>query len=79
MKAAINAWSPPSGRAERGTIGAQIEVLRAQTAAAGGELAGEYPGDGHSRARLAGLRPQDAGPQDRRCRTTSASAMTGDD
>jgi site-specific DNA recombinase len=52
MKAAIYARVSTERQAERGTIGSQIEALRAHVAAAGDELAGEYRDDGHSGARL---------------------------
>ena len=39
-------------QAERGTIGSQLEPLRAHVAAAGDELVGEFCDDGHSGARL---------------------------
>ncbi len=52
MKAAIYARVSTERQAERGTIGSQVEALRAQVAAAGDELAGEYCDDGHSGARL---------------------------
>jgi site-specific DNA recombinase len=52
MKAAIYARVSTERQAERGTIGSQLEALRAHVAAAGHELAGEYRDDGHSGARL---------------------------
>jgi site-specific DNA recombinase len=52
MKAAIYARVSTERQAERGTIGSQVEALRAHVAAAGDELAGEYRDDGHSGARL---------------------------
>ena len=52
MKAAIYARVSTERQAERGTIGSQLEALRAHVAAAGDELAGEYRDDGHSGARL---------------------------
>ncbi len=52
MKAAIYARVSTERQAERGTIGSQLEALRAHAAAAGHELAGEYRDDGHSGARL---------------------------
>ena len=52
MKAAIYARVSTERQAERGTIGSQIEALRAHVAAAGDEIAGEYRDDGHSGARL---------------------------
>ncbi len=52
MKAAIYARVSTERQAERGTIGSQVEALRAQVAAAGDEIAGEYRDDGHSGARL---------------------------
>jgi site-specific DNA recombinase len=52
MKAAIYARVSTERQAERGTIGSQVQALRAYTAAAGYELAGEYCDDGHSGARL---------------------------
>ena len=50
MKAAIYARVSTERQAERGTIGSQIEALRACVAAAGDELAAEYCDDGHSGA-----------------------------
>ncbi len=52
MKAVIYARVSTERQAERGTIGSQVEVLRAHVAAAGDELAGQYCDDGHSGARL---------------------------
>ena len=52
MKAVIYARVSTERQAERGTIGSQLEALRAHVAAAGDELAGEYCDDGHSGARL---------------------------
>ena len=52
MKAAIYARVSTGRQAERGTIGSQVEALRAHLAAAGDELAAEYCDDGHSGARL---------------------------
>ena len=52
MKAVIYARVSTERQAERGTIGSQVEALRAQVAAAGDELVGEYCDDGHSGARL---------------------------
>jgi len=52
MKAALYARVSTERQAERGTIGSQIEALRAHVAAAGDELAAEYCDDGHSGARL---------------------------
>ena len=52
MKAAIYARVSTERQAERGTIGSQVEALRAHLAAAGDELAGEYCDDGCSGARL---------------------------
>ena len=52
MKAAIYARVSTERQAERGTIGSQIEALRAHVATAGDELAAEYRDDGHSGARL---------------------------
>ena len=52
MKAATYARVSTERQAERGTIGSQLEALRAHVAAAGHELAGEYRDDGHSGARL---------------------------
>ena len=52
MKAMIYARVSTEQQAERGTIGSQVEALRAHVAAAGDELAGEYCDDGHSGARL---------------------------
>src|SRR5579859_6979320 len=52
MKAALYARVSTERQAERGTIGSQIEALRAHLAAAGDEPAGEYRDDGRSGARL---------------------------
>ena len=52
MKAAIYARVSTERQAERGTIGSQVEALRAHLAAAGDEPAGEYCDDGCSGARL---------------------------
>ena len=52
MRAAIYARVSTERQAERGTIGSQLEALRAHVAAAGDELAAEYCDDGHSGARL---------------------------
>jgi site-specific DNA recombinase len=52
MKAAIYARVSTERQAERGTIGSQVEALRAHVAAAGAEPAGEYCDDGWSGARL---------------------------
>jgi site-specific DNA recombinase len=52
MKAAIYARVSTERQAERGTIGSQVEALRAHMAAAGAEPAGEYCDDGCSGARL---------------------------
>ena len=52
MKAAIYARVSTERQAERGTIGSQLQALRAHLAAAGHEPAGEYCDDGHSGARL---------------------------
>ena len=52
MKAAIYARVSTERQAERGTIGSQLEALRAHVAAAGDEIAGEHRDDGHSGARL---------------------------
>jgi site-specific DNA recombinase len=52
MKAAIYARVSTERQAERGTIGSQVQALRAYAATAGYELAGEYCDDGHSGARL---------------------------
>ena len=41
MKAAIYARVSTERQAERGTIGSQLEALRAHVTAAGGEIAGE--------------------------------------
>ena len=43
MKAAIYARVSTERQAERGTIGSQVEALRAHVTAAGDEPAGEYP------------------------------------
>jgi site-specific DNA recombinase len=50
MKAALYARVSTERQAERGTIGSQVEALRAHVAAAGDELAAEYRDDGHSGA-----------------------------
>ncbi len=52
MKVALYARVSTERQAERGTIGSQLEVLRAQVRDAGDELVGEYVDDGHSGARL---------------------------
>jgi site-specific DNA recombinase len=52
VKAAIYARVSTERQAERGTIGSQLQALRAHLAAAGHEPAGEYCDDGHSGARL---------------------------
>jgi site-specific DNA recombinase len=52
MKATIYARVSTERQAERGTIGSQLEALRAHLAAAGDEPAGEYCDDGCSGARL---------------------------
>jgi DNA invertase Pin-like site-specific DNA recombinase len=52
MKAAIYARVSTERQAERGTIGSQVEALRAHLAGAGEEPAGEYCDDGCSGARL---------------------------
>ena len=52
MKAVIYARVSTERQAERGTIGSQVQALRAHVAAAGDELAAEYRDDGHSGARL---------------------------
>jgi site-specific DNA recombinase len=52
MKAAIYARVSTERQAERGTIGSQVQALRAWLADAGHEPAGEYRDDGYSGARL---------------------------
>ena len=52
MKAALYARVSTERQAERGTIGSQVQALRAHVAAAGDELAAEYRDNGHSGARL---------------------------
>jgi site-specific DNA recombinase len=52
MKAAIYARVSTERQAERGTIGSQVEALRAHVAGTGAEPAGEYCDDGCSGARL---------------------------
>jgi site-specific DNA recombinase len=52
MKAVIYTRVSTERQAERGTIGSQVEALRAHVAAAGDELAGEYCDDGCSGAWL---------------------------
>jgi len=52
MKVALYARVSTERQAERGTIGSQLDVLRAQVCDAGDELVGEYVDDRHSGARL---------------------------
>ncbi len=52
MKVALYARVSTERQAERGTIGSQLDVLRAHVTDAGDELVGEYVDDGHSGARL---------------------------
>jgi site-specific DNA recombinase len=52
MKVALYARVSTERQAERGTIGSQLDVLRAHVIEAGDELIGEYVDDGHSGARL---------------------------
>lgn len=52
MKVAVYARVSTERQAERGTIGSQLEVLRAHVSAAGHDLVGEYLDDGQSGARL---------------------------
>ena len=52
MKAAIYARVSTERQAERGTIGSQVQALRAHLAATGADPAGEYCDDGCSGARL---------------------------
>ena len=52
MKAALCARVSTERQAERGTIGSQVDALRAHVAAAGDDPAAEYRDDGHSGARL---------------------------
>jgi site-specific DNA recombinase len=52
MKVALYARVSTERQAERGTIGSQLDVLRAHVSDAGDELVGEYVDDGHSGARL---------------------------
>jgi site-specific DNA recombinase len=52
MKVAVYARVSTERQAERGTIGSQLDVLRAHVAAAGHELVAEYLDDGQSGARL---------------------------
>ncbi len=52
MKAAACARVSTERQAERGTIGSQIEALRAHVTSAGDEITAEYRDDGHSGARL---------------------------
>jgi site-specific DNA recombinase len=52
MKTAIYARVSTERQAERGTIGSQVEALRAHVRAAGGQITAEYLDDGHSGARL---------------------------
>ena len=52
MRAGLYARVSTERKAERGTIGSQLALLREHIAAAGDELVGEYVDDGHSGARL---------------------------
>ena len=52
MKVALYARVSTERQAERGTIGSQLDVLRAHVTDARDELVGEYVDDGHSGARL---------------------------
>ena len=72
MKAAIYHRVSTERQAGRGTIGSQVEALRAHVAAAGHEPAGEYRDDGHSGARLD--RP---GPAWTRCATRPRPGCPG--
>jgi site-specific DNA recombinase len=52
MKVALYARVSTERQAERGTIGSQLDVVRAHVTETGDELVGEYVDDGHSGARL---------------------------
>jgi site-specific DNA recombinase len=52
MRVGIYARVSTEGQEARGTIGSQLEVLRAKVAAAGHELVAEFVDDGYSGARL---------------------------
>jgi DNA invertase Pin-like site-specific DNA recombinase len=52
VRAALYARVSTEAQADRGTIGSQLQLLRAHIAAAGDELVGEYVDDGYSGARL---------------------------
>ena len=52
MRVAIYARVSSESQQERGTIGSQLEVLRARIAGEGDELIGEFCDEGHSGARL---------------------------
>ena len=52
MKVALYARVPSEAQEARGTIGSQLEVLRARVAAEGHELVAEFCDDGYSGARL---------------------------
>ena len=52
MKVALYARVSTERQAERGTIGSQLDVLRAHVTDSGDELVGEYVDDRHSGARL---------------------------
>lgn len=52
MKVAIYARVSSEGQEQRGTIGSQVELLRARMAAEGHEIAAEFLDDGYSGARL---------------------------
>ena len=52
MKVALYARVSSEAQQARGTIGSQLEVLRARVTAEGHELVGEFCDDGYSGARL---------------------------
>ena len=52
MKVALYARVSSEAQEARGTIGSQLEVLRARIADEGHELVGEFCDDGYSGARL---------------------------
>jgi site-specific DNA recombinase len=52
MKVALYARVSSEAQEARGTIGSQLEVLRARVAAEGHELVAEFCDDGYSGARL---------------------------
>ena len=52
MKVGIYARVSTEAQEARGTIGSQLEALRAKVAGDGDELVAEFAGDGYSGARL---------------------------